>query len=63
MIYNNLQSYNTRGESKEEELSDGFSESTSLNSDLYDPNKMKDIIETSDQGMQSESNIALQPLK
>jgi hypothetical protein len=32
---------------KEEELSDGFSESNSLNSDILDSSKMKDLIETS----------------
>jgi len=48
-----------RNESREEDLSDGLSESTSLNSDLFDPNKLKDIIETSDQGIQSENNISL----
>ena len=56
-MYNSSQNYSQKPELREEELSDGFSESTSLNSDLFDPNKMKDIIETSDQGIQSENNL------
>jgi hypothetical protein len=45
LIYNNLQNFASRGsEAREEELSDGFSESNSLNSDIFDSNKMKDII-------------------
>jgi hypothetical protein len=45
--------YYTKVETKEEELSDGFSESNSLNSDILDSGKLKDLIETSDQGIQS----------
>lgn len=45
--------YYAKGETKEEELSDGFSESNSLNSDILDSGKLKDLIETSDQGIQS----------
>jgi hypothetical protein len=56
-IYNNAQNYSGRND-REDDLSDGFSESTSLNSDLFDPNKMKDIIETSDTGIQSEGITA-----
>ena len=58
-IYNSSQNSQHRTEIREEEFSDGFSESTSLNSDLFDPNKIKDIIETSDQGIQSQSNLPL----
>lgn len=33
-----------KGEAREEELSDGFSESNSLNSDILDSAKLKDLI-------------------
>lgn len=42
-----------KSEMKEEEFSDGFSESNSLNSDILDAGKLKDLIETSEQGIQS----------
>jgi hypothetical protein len=48
--------YYGKGETKDEELSDGFSESNSLNSDILDSSKLKDLIETSEQGIQSENN-------
>ena len=59
MICNSSQNYQYRNEQREQQFSDGFSESTSLNSDLFDPKKMKDVIETSEQGIQSESNVPL----
>lgn len=52
-IYMNTNNLNI--ETQEQE--DCFSESTSLNSDLLDQAKLKDLIETSQQGIQAEHNI------
>jgi hypothetical protein len=43
-------------EVKDEDLSDGFSESNSLNSDIKDLAKANDVIETSEQGIQAENS-------
>lgn len=51
-----MNAYYPKNEQEEKELSDGFSESNSLSSDILDSNKIKDLIETSEQGIQSESN-------
>lgn len=39
-----MNAYYPRNEQEEKELSDGFSESNSLSSDILDSNKIKDLI-------------------